>query len=158
MLLDPSSGSKASRYLPRWSLAGSGIGASFSSDTMPASSPPQCVARRKISSASTSSFFCSSPCTLALPWLPSTSASAPWATAREIALHAWATCRMRALSSPVASGLRRRCSIRYSVSVLRSRLNMVCLLRFGAGLRFVVVCRGAATTVLALSWRCGVAR
>ncbi len=82
MLDEPSSGSKTSRYLPRGCWPAAGSAPRSSSETMPARCRPTARRRRKISLASTSSFFCSSPCTLATPGLPSTSASAPWATAR----------------------------------------------------------------------------
>src|SRR3990167_2128413 len=75
----------------------------------------------------TSSFFCSSPCTLTLVvtsgagW-PSMLPRSPKATVRAIALQASATSSSSALKSPLALGKRRRCSIRYCVRVKRRRV------------------------------------
>ena len=86
---------------------------------MPATMPPHSAARRNIWLLTTSSVFCSSPCTLTVLscTLPSMSASAPKATLREIALQASDTSVTSALRSPVASGWRRRSSMRNWVRV-----------------------------------------
>ena len=84
---------------------------------MPARWPFHSFMRMKISLLSTSSGFCTSPCTLTAPACgtaaaPSESPSSPKATMRAIALQASETSRISALRSPLAAGKRRRSSIR----------------------------------------------
>ena len=72
-------------------------GSSISSDTIAASWPPHSFASTSTSLATTSSFFCASPCTF---WVPTTSpmpASAPFPTAWLIILHARAITSSRSL-------------------------------------------------------------
>src|SRR5512147_726413 len=86
----------------------------------------------KISLLTTSSGFCTSPwtfsgacsCEAAASWRLIGSPSSPKATARAMALVASATSRISALSAPLACGKRRRCSIRYCVSVRRLERGM----------------------------------
>ncbi len=87
-LLEPSSGSNTSRYLPRGYSGGITYGSSISSDTIAARWPPYSLVRRKMSFAITSSGTCASPCTLTVSVLPSTPPSAPRPIRKLIRLHA----------------------------------------------------------------------
>ncbi len=76
---------------------------------MPASWPLHSFMRTKISLLSTSSGFCTSPCTLTAPpdaagGGASESPSSPKATMRAIALQASETSRISAFRSPLACG------------------------------------------------------
>src|SRR3569833_662861 len=92
---------------------------------MPARWQHQSLMSKKASMLMTSSVFCTSPCTLIEPpappgaaALPNTPPKAPNATAREMLLQASATLKITLLKSPLASGYRRRSSIRNWVKVV----------------------------------------
>ncbi len=133
MLEEPSRGSNSSRYRPRGNPDGIGYGSGISSDTSPASCPPHSFVRTKISFASTSSFFCASPCTLSEPASPSASISAPFPMSVEMRLHARRTSFTSAVN-PVPPGLLRRCSsMRKRVSVVVPKPVADCVMRRSRG-------------------------
>src|SRR5438093_13125157 len=95
MLEEPSSGSNSSRYSPRGYWVGIGRGSSISSEARAARLPPHSLASSRISLDSTSSFFCTSPCTLRVAAPPRPSPSAPLLTRVLIALQARAISTRR---------------------------------------------------------------
>ena len=111
MLLEPSSGSVINRYLPRWCFGGIWYGPSISSEAIPANWPDHSVCRLRISLLIRSSGCCSSPWTFVVP-LAVESASEPKAMRRAMAFTAMDTSSISALKSPLASGNRRRSSMR----------------------------------------------
>jgi len=98
MFEEPSSGSKATQKRPA-SSSGTMIGSSFSSDTSTAHEPDLTSALMKMSLESTSSFFWSSPVEFTSPARPNRLAMPALAHAREVALHASASCAMSTVSS-----------------------------------------------------------
>src|SRR6266566_9480543 len=113
MLVEPSSGSYISTYLPprRSSRTCTGIGCSSSSDATTHTRPVCSTACRTVSLANTSSFCCTSPWTLIAPNSPRMSVSPARRTWREMILAARQRSYSRLESSPVASGCSRSCSM-----------------------------------------------
>ena len=100
ILDEPSSGSIATIYLPLWLPVS--IIRSFSSEIMPQTSPPLRKARIKRTSAITSSFCCSSPCTFCEPIAPVMSISPALLISRLMILPASAISLKSCESSPLA--------------------------------------------------------
>src|SRR5207249_5505268 len=113
MLVEPSSGSYISTYLPprRSSRIGMGIGCSSSSEATTHTRPVCSTACRTVSLANTSSFCCTSPWTLIAPNSPRMSVSPARRTWREMIFAARQMSYSRFDSSPVASGWSRSCSM-----------------------------------------------
>src|SRR5438876_616580 len=113
MLVEPSSGSYMSTYLPprRSSRTCTGIGCSSSSDATTHTRPVCSTACRTVSLANTSSFCCTSPWTLIAPNSPRMSVSPARRTWREMIFAARQMSYSRFDSSPVASGWSRSCSM-----------------------------------------------
>src|SRR5438093_11102032 len=113
MLVEPSSGSYMSTYLPprRSSRTCTGIGCSSSSDATTHTRPVCSTLCRTVSLANTSSFCCTSPWTLIAPNSPRISVSPARRTWREMILAARHRSYSRLDSSPVASGWSRSCSM-----------------------------------------------
>src|SRR3989454_1244754 len=130
MLEEPSSGSNSSRYSPRGYWVGIGRGFSISSEARAARLPPHSLASSKISLDSTSSFFCTSPCTLRVAAPPRPSPSAPLLTRVLIALQARAMVSISRRRSALISFLSRCRSIRNCVRWTR-RMGAFYASRFG---------------------------
>src|SRR6266850_4157467 len=115
MLVEPSSGSYISTYLPprRSSRTCRGIGCSSSSDATTHTRPVCSTAWRTVSLANKSSFCCTSPWTLIVPDSPRISVKPARRTWREMIFAARQMSYRRFDSSPVASGWSRSCSMMY---------------------------------------------
>src|SRR6266699_2704378 len=113
MLVEPSSGSYMSTYLPprRSSRTCTGMGCSSSSDATTHTSPVCSTLWRTVSLANTSSFCCTSPWTLIAPNSPGMSVRPARRTWREMILAARQRSYSRFDNTPVASGWSRSCSM-----------------------------------------------
>src|SRR6266581_1789196 len=113
ILVEPSSGSYNSTYFPprRSARTCTGMGCSSSSDATTHTRPVCSTLCRTVSLANTSSFCCTSPCTLIAPNSPRMSVRPARRTWREMILAARQRSYSRFDSSPVASGWSRSCSM-----------------------------------------------
>src|SRR5690242_562926 len=111
MLVEPSSGSYSTTYLPMGLPAGTGIGSGSSSEAVTHTRPVYCTLFRTVSLANRSSFCCKSPETFTAPAAPRMSVSPARRTWREMIFAARQTSYSRFESSPVASGWSRSCSM-----------------------------------------------
>src|SRR5258705_3815740 len=113
MLVEPSSGSYMSTYLPprRSARTGKGMGCSSSSDATTHTRPVCSTACRTVSLANRSSFCCTSPWTLIVPDSPRISVKPARRTWREMSFAARQMSYSRFDSSPVASGWSRSWSM-----------------------------------------------
>src|SRR5919197_1974490 len=110
MLVEPSSGSYSTTYLPALS-GGTGTGASSSSEAVTHTRPVYCTLLRTVSFANRSSFCCRSPDTFTGPAAPRMSARPARRTWREMIFAARQMSYSKLESSPVASGWSRSCSM-----------------------------------------------
>src|SRR6266436_1688459 len=115
MLVEPSSGSYNSTYLPprRSSRTWIGMGCSSSSDATTQTRPVCSTLCRTVSLANRSSFCWTSPWTLIVPDSPRISVRPARRTWREMIFAARHRSSSRFDSSPVASGWSRSCSMMY---------------------------------------------
>src|SRR5437899_2968409 len=111
MLVEPSSGSYSTTYLPAGLPDGTGTGSSSSSDAVTHTRPVCWMLWRTVSLANRSSFCCRSPETFTAPAAPRMSVSPARRTWREMILAARQRSYSRFDSSPVASGWSRSCSM-----------------------------------------------
>src|SRR5438876_7327106 len=139
MLVEPSSGSYMSTYLPprRSSRTCTGIGCSSSSDATTHTRPVCSTACRTVSLANTSSFCCTSPWTLIAPNSPRMSVSPARRTWREMIFAARQMSYSRFDSSPVASGWSRSCSMMNRSIVMTSDPSTVAVRGEGDGAALV---------------------
>src|SRR6266496_180007 len=110
MLVEPSSGSYNTTYLPPALLGGTGTGSASSSDAVTHTRPVCCTLFRTASFANRSSFCCRSPETFTASVAPRMSESPARRTCREMIFAARHMSYSRLDSSPVASGWSRSCS------------------------------------------------
>src|SRR5690349_11821099 len=111
MLVEPSSGSYNTTYLPVGFPAGTGTGSVSSSEAVMHTRPVYCTLFRTVSFANRSSFCCKSPETFTAPAAPRMSVRPARRTWREMIFAARQTSYSRFDSSPVASGWSRSCSM-----------------------------------------------
>src|SRR5207244_3100096 len=137
MLVEPSSGSYSTTYLPAGLPDGTGTGSSSSSDAVTHTRPVCWMLWRTVSLANRSSFCCRSPETFTAPAEPRMSVSPARRTWREMILAARHRSYSRFDSSPVASGCSRSCSMMKRSIVMTSEPCTVAVRGEGDGAALV---------------------
>src|SRR2546425_6354286 len=137
MLVEPSSGSYNTTYLPAGLPEGTGTGSSSSSEAVTHTRPLCWMLWRTVSLAKRSSFCCRSPETFTAPAVPRMSVSPARRTWREMIFAARQRSYSRFDSSPVASGWSRSCSMMKRSIVMTSDPSTVAVRGEGDGAALV---------------------